>query len=137
MRKQSVRYQLFLPKSLAEQFEALAAGPGVTKSAILTDALTAWLSRRAASEAEERFAIRLNTISNQLGRIERDGHVLIEAFALFVHYQLTICPPLAEDDRAARAIGRDRFHAFVGEVGKAMATGKRSLARTDDTGGTS
>lgn len=135
MRKQSVRYQLFLPKKLSERFETLAAGPGVTKSAILTDALTAWLNRQAASEVEERFAIRLDRMSNQLGRIERDGHVLIEALALFVHYQLTICPPVADGDHAARAIGRDRFHAFVTEVGKAMASGKHSLTKSGQTRG--
>jgi hypothetical protein len=85
MRKSQVRYQLFLTPKLAERLEALAVKPGVTKSAILVDALTAWMNAAGASEAEERFGVRLDRISNQLARIERDGQILIEAFALFVH----------------------------------------------------
>ena len=132
MRKSQVRYQLFLTPKLAERLEALAVKPGVTKSAILVDALTAWMNAAGASEAEERFGVRLDRISNQLARIERDGHILIEAFALFVHYQLTVCPPVPEGDVAARASGRGRFNAYVSEVGKAMATGKRALVPTED-----
>ena len=132
MRKSQVRYQLFLTPKLAERLEALAVKPGVTKSAILIDALTAWMNAAGASEAEERFGVRLDRISNQLARIERDGHILIEAFALFVHYQLTVCPPVPEGDVAARASGRGRFNAYVSEVGKAMATGKRALVPTED-----
>lgn len=132
MRKNHIRYQLFLTPKLAERLEALAVKPGVTKSAILVDALTTWLNAAGASEAEERFGVRLDRISNQLARIERDGQILIEAFALFVHYQLTVCPPVPEGDVAARASGRGRFKAFVTEVGKAMATGKRALVPTED-----
>jgi hypothetical protein len=128
MRKSQVRYQLFLTPKLAERLEALAVKPGVTKSAILVDALTAWMNAAGASEVEERFGVRLDRISNQLARIERDGQILIEAFALFVHYQLTVCPPIPEGDVAARTSGRGRFNAFVTQVGKAMASGKRALS---------
>lgn len=133
MRKAQVRYQLFLTPKLAERLEALAVKPGVTKSAILVDALTAWINAAGASEVEERFGVRLDRISNQLARIERDGQILIEAFALFVHYQLTVCPPIPEGDVAARASGRGRFNAYVTEVGKAMASGKRTLSLGEDT----
>jgi hypothetical protein len=131
MRKTQVRYQLFLTPKLAERLEALAVKPGVTKSAILVDALTAWMNAAGASEAEERFGVRLDRISNHLARIERDGQILIEAFALFVHYQLTVCPPIPEGDVAARASGRGRFNAYVVEVGKAMASGKRALSPSE------
>jgi hypothetical protein len=133
MRRNHVRYQLFLTPKLAERLEALAVKPGVTKSAILVDALTAWMNAAGASEVEERFGVRLDRISSQMARIERDGQILIEAFALFVHYQLTVCPPIPDGDVAARTSGRGRFNAFVTEVGKAMASGKRALSPTDDT----
>lgn len=129
MRRQPrVRYQLFLPKDVAERFEQLAARPGATKSSILGAAVTSFLNRRGASEAEERFQIRLDRISDQLARIERDGHVQLESLALFVRYMLTVNAPLAEEDEVARAIGRDRFAAFVGRVGQQLATGKRTFA---------
>lgn len=122
-----IRYQLFLPEDLSQRLEALAAKPGATKSAILVDALTAWLNRQAASELENRFAQRLDRMSMALGRIERDGHILLESLALFVRYELTVTAPLPESDEAARAVGRDRFNAFIARVGEAMASGARTL----------
>ncbi len=123
-----VRYQLFLPEDLSHRLEALAARPGASKSGILTDALTAWLNRQAASDMEHRFSARLDRMSLALGRIERDGHVLLESLALFIRYELMVQAPLAESDDAARAIGRDRFNAFVGRVGEALAAGQRTFA---------
>ncbi len=126
-KENKVRYQLFLPEDLSARFEALAARPGASKSAILVDALTAWLGRQAVSELENRFSARLDRMSLALGRIERDGHVLLESLALFIRYQLMVQAPLADSDEAARAIGRDRFNAFVERVGEAMASGNRTL----------
>jgi hypothetical protein len=128
-----IRHQLFLPQDLSERLESLAAQPGVTKSSILADALTAWLNRRGASEIEDRFGNRLNTMTAAIGRIERDGYVLLETLALFVRYELTINAPLPEGDAAARAVGRDRFQAFINRVGEAVANGQRTLGRSSLT----
>lgn len=122
-----VRYQLFLPKPLSERLEALAAKPGATKSAILTDAVTAWLNRRGSSELDDRFGLRLDRLSTALARIERDGQVVLETLALFIRFELSIQAPLAENDQAGRAIGRDRFEAFVAQVGRQIAAGRRSF----------
>ena len=119
-----VRYQLFLPKAVAERFERLAAAPGASKSKLLAAAVDAWLNRRGTDELEHRFALRLDRISNQLARIERDGHITIESLALFVRYMLTVNAPLPEGDEAARATGRDRFEAFVQRVGQQLASGR-------------
>jgi hypothetical protein len=134
-KENKVRYQLFLPEELSRRFEALAAEPGAAKSTILVDALTAWLNRQAASELEAKFSARLDRLSLALGRVERDGHIQLESLGLFIRYQLTVQAPLAEGDDAARAIGRDRFNAFVARVGEAMASGKRSLAAPPPSAG--
>ena len=135
-RREQIRYQLFLPKDVSERFEVLAAAPGASKSSILSAALIAFLNRRGASELEERFAIRLDRVSNQLGRIERDGHVSLESLGLFIRYMLTVNAPLAEEDEVARAIGRDRFAAFVARVGQTLGSGHRTLEpeASDDRG---
>jgi hypothetical protein len=135
MKPKRVRYQLFLPEELSHRFEALASKPGASKSSILSDALTAWLNRQAASELENRFSQRLDRMSMALGRIERDGHVLLESLALFVRYELMVQAPLAEADEAARAVGRDRFNAFVARVGEALASGQRTLAAPSKSNG--
>jgi hypothetical protein len=123
-----IRHQLFLTKDLSERLEVLASKPGASKSAILVDALTAWLNRRAASELEDKFGSRLDRMTNAVGRIERDGHILLETLALFVLIELTVNAPLPKGDDAARAVGRARFEEFVVRVGERLATGRRTLA---------
>lgn len=124
-----IRQQLYLAPDIAEKLDALAAKPGASKSAILSDAIQAWLTRRGSHELDERFGLRLDRISNALGRIERDQQILMESLALFVRYQLTLSGALPEPDAAARAVGRDRFQAFIDQVGRHIAGGGRSLDR--------
>jgi predicted transcriptional regulator len=124
---EKVRHQLFLPRSLSDRLEALAARPGATKSAILVDALTAWLNRRGASELEDRFSIRLDRLTRAIGRVDRDTYVILETLALFIRFELAIQTPLAENDQAGRALGAKRFEAFVNQVGRQVATGRRTL----------
>lgn len=125
---EKIRHQLFLPKPISDRLEALATKPGASKSAILTDAVTAWLNRRGASELEDRFALRLDRMTSAIGRLERDGHVQLETLALFVRYELAIQAPLAENDQAGRAIAAKRFEAFIAQVGRQVAAGRRTIA---------
>ncbi|WP_242129308.1 CopG family transcriptional regulator [Sphingobium sp. Sx8-8] len=124
---EKVRHQLFLPRPLSDRLEALAAKPGASKSAILVDAITAWLNRRGASELEDRFAIRLDRLTQAIGRVDRDTYVVLETLALFIRFELAIQTPLAENDSAGRALGAKRFEAFVTQVGRQVSTGRRSL----------
>ena len=126
-RSDQVRHQLFLPRAVSERLEAAARGPGASKSRLLCAAVTAWLDRKGADDVELRFAHRLDRISSQLARIERNGHVELESFALFVRYMLTVNPPVGDGDEAARAIGRDRFQAFIARVGQQLASGRRTF----------
>jgi Ribbon-helix-helix protein, copG family len=125
---EKIGFHVSLPKDLGEALDTLTAAPGVTKSAIVSDALRAWLNRRAASELEERFSLRLDRMSNAISRVERDIHISLETLGLFVLYELTINAPLPEEDMAARAAGRARFNEFVDRVGSRLASGKRFLA---------
>ena len=124
---EKIRHQLFLPKPLSDRLEALAAKPGATKSAILVDAVTAWLNRRGASELEDRFAIRLDRMSQAIGRIDHESHVILETLALFIRFELAIQTPLAENDQAGRALAAKRFEAFVTQVGRQVGAGRRTL----------
>src|SRR3546814_2999950 len=98
------RHPLYLDDELTERLEALAAKPGSSKSAIVSDALRAFIARRGANELDERLKVRLDRVSRQLNRIERDQQILLESLALFVRYYLTVTAPLPEADQdAARA----------------------------------
>lgn len=129
-----VRHQLFLSKPLSERLEALAAKPGASKSSLLEAAVAAWLDRRAAGELEDRFGLRLNRLTTTLARIERNQHIMLETLAVFVRYELMIQVPLAENDDAGRAQGRARFEAFVAQVGRQVAEGRRTFAAKPETG---
>ena len=132
--KDKVRHQLFLPRPLSDRLEALATRPGVAKSAILVDALTAWLNRRGASDLEDRFAIRLDRLTQAIGRVDRDTYLLLETLALFVRFELAIQTPLAENDQAGRSLGAKRFEAFVTQVARQVSTGRRTLAPQPEDG---
>lgn len=122
-----VRHQLFLPRSLSLRIEELARGPGASKSRILGEAVATYLDRKGDDALELRFMARLDRVSRQLERIERNGRIELESFALFVRYMLTVNAPLPEGDKAAQAIGRDRFQAFVNRVGQQLASGRLTL----------
>lgn len=132
--KDKVRHQLFLPRPLSDRLEALAARPGASKSAILVDALTAWLNRRGASDLEDRFAIRLDRLTQAIGRVDRDTYLLLETLALFIRFELAIQTPLAENDQAGRALGAKRFEAFITQVARQVSTGRRTLAPQPEDG---
>lgn len=122
-----IRHQFYLSEGLSERLDALATAPGATKSAILADAVEAWLARRASHALDDRFGQRLDRLTYALGRIERNGHILLETLALFVRYELAIHAPLAENDAAGRAIARERFNAFVTQVSRQIASGRQSI----------
>src|SRR3546814_7439611 len=87
----------------------------------------AW-SSYVVSSALIKFGQRLARLSMALGRVGRDGHVLLESLALFIRYVLMVQASLAEGDDVARPVGRDRFDAFIARVGEALASGQRTIA---------
>lgn len=118
------RMQFTLSRSLIHRLTNTASGRA-SRSAIVETALSAWLDRSGDDELELRFAQRLDRISAQLARIERIANIEVESLALFIRYMLTINAPIAEDDEAARALGRDRFAAFIQRVATQLASGRR------------
>lgn len=126
------RHHLYLDEELTARLDMLASKPGTSKSAIISDALREYLNRRATREVDDLLKHRLDRLSNQLGRIERDSTVLLETLSLFVRYQLTVTAPLPEADKGAQAVGAERFRRFVNQVGRQLATGRSSGTATDD-----
>jgi hypothetical protein len=122
----NVRHQLF-PKRVNDRLDALAVKSRATKSGILTDAVTARLNRRGASELEERFAMRLDRTTRATGRVDRDTYVILATLALFIRRELSIQVPLAENDRAGRTLAAKRFDALVSQVSRPIARGRRKV----------
>lgn len=76
--------------------EELAAKKGVSKSSIVAAALASWLSPDAGDQREAAIAKRLDRLSRQFERLERDQTIEIETLALFVRYFLTVSTPVPE-----------------------------------------
>lgn len=123
------RLNLFIQHEHAKRLDALAAKKGVSKSSIVAAALASWLSPDAGDQREAAIAKRLDRLSRQAERLERDQNILIETLALFVRYYLTVSTPVPEAHQdAARAQGRARFEQFVEQLGRHLMRG-RSLVR--------
>jgi hypothetical protein len=114
------RHEFYLDEDLSERLATIAAKPGSSKTAIMSDALRAYLDRGAASELDERFSARLDKQSLQLARIER----VAETVALLSRFQFLVTAPLPDSDRAARALAQERFKAFVEQVSRRLAGGR-------------
>lgn len=126
-----IRQNLYLDQEVIDALDVLVAGPGGNKSRLVNDALANWLARRATSAVEDTFKIRLDRMSREQARVARDLEYLLESFALFVRYQLLVTAPIPEADTAALAIGRDRFEKFIGQVGRQLASGKRTFVEPE------
>ncbi len=151
-----IRHNLYLDVDVSDALAAMASRPGASKSAIVADALKAWMSSRAARQLgddlrtrfdsidrelhqNERdlgalleglslFRKRFDRVDRELRQNERDLGVLLESLSLFIRHQLTVAPSVP-DDPATSAIGHDRFEAFIAQVGRQLALGSQSLSR--------
>lgn len=122
-----IRQNLYLDRDVTVALDRLAAGTRGNKSRLVNDALKAWIARKGAKEIDDLLKIRLDRLSREIEASRRDIDVVLESLALFIRYQLSVTAPLPEADAAARAVGRERFEAFIAQVGRQIATGKRTL----------
>jgi hypothetical protein len=119
------RHCIYLEPKISERLTALAEKPGTTISNVIADALRAYFERQGGDVLEDRFKARLDTMSAQLNRIERDQRIDLESLALWIRYQLTLSNPVPPGQWAAlQAIGAERFQKFIEEVGRRIAGGK-------------
>lgn len=119
------RRHIYLEEDLTNRLGQLAAKPGSSRSAIVADALRAYLDRQGSDELDARLNVRLDKLTRQMKQIERDVGIVMETLALYVRYALTVTAPPPEGDRsAANAVGHERFQAFVEQVGRRLSRGK-------------
>lgn len=123
------RLNLFIQPEHAKRLNELAIKKGVSKSSIVAAALAAWLSPTSGDQRETAMAKRLDRLSRQFERLERDQNILIETVALYVRYYLTVSTPVPEaHQEAAKAQGRLRFSQFIDQLGRRLQKGRSLLA---------
>ena len=119
------RLNLSLPVEMIAQINDLATRKRLTRSAIVEAAVASFLSPDGADRLEAAFARRLDRLTRQVQRLERDSGLSTEALALFIRFSLTITPPLPSDAQAtAQAKGRERYEGFIEALGRRLNQGR-------------
>ena len=128
-RKISVR----LSEEIVERLEAAAQRPGANKTTILEAALDRFLDPGAETIDDATLLRRLDDMSRQLEHIEHDLKIVNETVALHARYHLAITPPLPQSQqRAACALGLERFEEFAAQVGRRVRLGTPLMRETMD-----
>ncbi|WP_027061095.1 hypothetical protein [Mesorhizobium loti] len=131
------RMNVYFPPVMLRQIAELADRKKLARSAIVEAAVASFLSPDGADRREAAFTRRLDRLSRQVQRMERDLGITAETLALFVRFWLTITPPLPPDAQAAaQTKGRERFEGFIEALGRRLQKGQSFLREIpDDIGG--
>ena len=123
------RLNFYFDPKLADQLTAFALRQGVHRSQLVEAAVPSFLSSDALDRREAAFVRRLDRLSRQMERIERDLTIAIEVQALFVRFWLSASPPIpAAQQDAAKAQGASRYQGFIETLGRRLQRGD-SLVR--------
>lgn len=123
------RLSVYLEPEADKRLAEVAALKGLSKSSIVAAALWSFLSPDGGDRREAAIAKRLDKLTRQYDRLERDQTILIETVALFIRHTLTVSAPIpAAHQAAAVAQGRERFRQFVDQLARRLQQG-RSLVK--------
>jgi hypothetical protein len=122
------RMNVYFPPELVKQIGELADRKKLSRSAIVEAAVASFLSPDDADRREAAFTRRLDRLSRQVQRLERNTGIAIETLALFIRFWLAITPPLPADAQAAAQLkGRQRYEGFVEALGQRLQKGQSLL----------
>src|SRR5258707_15484727 len=119
-----IRTNVYFPPEILRQLIDLSDRKKVSRSSIVEAALISFLSPDGAGRTEAAFTRRLDRLSRQVQRLERDVTIGTETLALFIRFWLAITPPLPADAQSSAQVkGRERYESFVETLGRRLAKG--------------
>jgi hypothetical protein len=119
------QFTVYLEPDLMRTLADYAERRGKPKSLVAEAAIASFLSPDAAERQEAVFARRLDRITRQIERLERDLGISVETVALFIRFWLMATPSLPEQTQpAARAKGAERYDSFLQALGGRLAKGR-------------
>jgi len=122
------RLNVHVAHALFEKVEVAAKRPGVTKAAVVEAALMGFFSKEFDDQRDGALIRRLDRLTRQYDRLERNLSITTETLALYIRFFLTVTPPLPNTDQdAARALGKERFDYFISQLGRRLAGGKNII----------
>jgi len=122
------RLNVHVAHELFEKVEIAVKRPGITKAAVVEAALMGFFSKEFDDQRDGALIRRLDRMTRQYDRLERNLSITTETLALFIRFFLTVTPPLPNTDQdAARALGKERFDYFISQLGRRLAGGKNMI----------
>lgn len=128
-----LRTNVYFPPEVLRQLIDVSDRKRISRSSIVEAAVISFLSPDGADRTEAAFTRRLDRLSRQVQRLERDVTIGTETLALFIRFWLTITPPLPVDAQASAQVkGRERYEGFVEALGRRLAKGQTLLQEIPD-----
>jgi hypothetical protein len=119
---------VYLNPEVMAQLSELANQKNQPKSVIAEAAIGSFLTPDDSDRREAALVRRLDLLTRQSERLERNLSIAVEALALFIKFWLTVTPPLPDSAQAAaQAKGRERFEFFLETLGRRLAKGQSIL----------
>ena len=123
-----LRLSVYLDPGLMQLLTELADRKEQPKSLVAEAAITSFLTPDEGDRREAAFSRRLDLLTRQIDRLERDHMISAEALALFVRFWLTVTSSLPESAQAdAQAKGDERYELFLEALGQRLAKGQSLL----------
>lgn len=129
MTRKTTRFNLALPEDLAKALHAVAAGQNVTLTQICVDALADFFARGAMPVLDERYAHRLDRMSQAHARLENRLTFMVEMLGTFIQHQLTLSAHLPPFEAETARLGRARYEGLLEIVARRVADGKARYER--------
>jgi len=118
-----VRLNVYISRKNYKHLDEMASMPGVSKTAIFEDALSAYFNPDHVNKFDELVLERMNQFDLKQGEIERDQAVILEILGQFVLYWLTLTEPMRAGERDdAQRQGAKRYDYFLDQVGRRMVS---------------
>lgn len=118
------QFTVYLEPDLMKTLTEYAERRGKPKSLVAEAAIASFLSPDASERQEATLARRLDRVTRQMDRLERDVGISVETTALFIRYWLMATPSLPEQTQAAAsAKGTERYEGFMHALGRRLAKG--------------
>jgi hypothetical protein len=122
------RLSVYLDPRLMLQLMQLAKRQKQSKSLVAETAVESFLTPDESDRRDAAVTRRLDQLTRQNERLERDLNVSVETLALFIRYWLMVTPSIPDDAQtAAQARGRDHYESFMKLLGRRLASGRSHL----------
>jgi len=115
---------VYLEPNLMQALTEYAERRSKPKSLVAEAAIASFLSPDSDERQEAALVRRLDRITRQMERLERNVGISVETVALFIRFWLMATPSLSEQTQAsARAKGAERYEGFVQALGRRLSKG--------------